>query len=146
MGTHQNGVSHPLFSHGICQWTGCEQGFDSVDMFKDHLQDEHVLDERSTAQTRVQVQIVSQLEQQLSRERNRLEAMRAHLHPSEESKKFNLNNNSRTSEYLKQELVNSLAAQDRSDDRSKTSDENLSKDQVNHDFFVLIGIYKQSLG
>ena len=49
-------ISHPLFSHGMCRWTGCElAGFKNLESFKDHLSKDHVLDERSTAQTRVQV-------------------------------------------------------------------------------------------
>ena len=39
----------------------------------------HVLDDRSTAQTKVQIQIVEQLEGQLSKEQGRLEAMMSHL-------------------------------------------------------------------
>ena len=39
----------------------------------------HVLDDRSTAQTKVQIQIVEQLESQLSKEQHRLEAMMSHL-------------------------------------------------------------------
>ena len=39
----------------------------------------HVLDDRSTAQTKVQIQIVEQLESQLAKEQSRLEAMMAHL-------------------------------------------------------------------
>ena len=54
--TGDDNVSHPLFSHGMCRWTGCElAGFKNLDSFKDHLSKDHVLDERSTAQTRVQV-------------------------------------------------------------------------------------------
>ena len=41
---------------------------------------EHVLDDKSTAQARVQMQIVSQLELQLQKERERLQAMMSHLH------------------------------------------------------------------
>ena len=48
-------LEHPLFSHGLCRWTGCEAAFDSVKAFTLHLARDHVLDERSTAQTRVQV-------------------------------------------------------------------------------------------
>ena len=40
-----------------------------------HLNTEHVLDDRSTAQTRVQMQVVSQLELQLQKERDRLQSM-----------------------------------------------------------------------
>ena len=39
----------------------------------------HILDDRSTAQTKVQIQIVEQLETQLSKEQVRLEAMMTHL-------------------------------------------------------------------
>ncbi|XP_061407631.1 forkhead box protein P1-like [Lethenteron reissneri] len=50
-----------------------------------HLNNEHALDDRSTAQCRVQMQVVQQLEIQLEKERERLQAMMAHLHmrPSE---------------------------------------------------------------
>ncbi|KAI4803417.1 hypothetical protein KUCAC02_006966 [Chaenocephalus aceratus] len=55
------------------------------DGFSKHLNSEHALDDRSTAQCRVQMQVVQQLEIQLSKERERLQAMMAHLHmrPSE---------------------------------------------------------------
>ena len=39
----------------------------------------HILDDKSTAQTKVQIQIVEQLEQQLNKEQRRLEAMMNHL-------------------------------------------------------------------
>ena len=45
-----------------------------------HLSTEHALDDRSTAQARVQMQVVNQLELQLTKERERLAAMMAHLH------------------------------------------------------------------
>ena len=45
-----------------------------------HLNTEHTLDDRSTAQARVQMQVVSQLEIQLQKERDRLTAMMHHLH------------------------------------------------------------------
>ena len=44
-----------------------------------HLNREHVLDDRSTAQTRVQMQVVAQLELQLQKERDRLQSMMDHL-------------------------------------------------------------------
>lgn len=40
---------------------------------------EHILDDRSTAQTRVQMQVVAQLELQLQKERDRLQSMMDHL-------------------------------------------------------------------
>lgn len=45
-----------------------------------HLNTDHCLDDRSTAQTRVQAQVVNQLELQLQSERDRLNAMMQHLH------------------------------------------------------------------
>ena len=52
-------MSHPLFSHGMCRWTGCEAaGFKTIPAFREHLARDHVLDERSMAQTRVQVAMV----------------------------------------------------------------------------------------
>lgn len=47
--------------------------------FYRHLNREHVLDDRSTAQTRVQMQVVAQLELQLQKERDRLQSMMDHL-------------------------------------------------------------------
>lgn len=49
-----------------------------------HLNTEHILDDRSTAQARVQMQVVSQLELQLQKERDRLQAMMHHLHMSKQ--------------------------------------------------------------
>lgn len=43
------------------------------------MNSEHVLDEKSTAQARVQMQVVSQLELHLQKERDRLQAMMHHL-------------------------------------------------------------------
>uniref|UniRef100_A0A8C5C109 Forkhead box P1b n=1 Tax=Gadus morhua TaxID=8049 RepID=A0A8C5C109_GADMO len=45
-----------------------------------HLNNEHALDDRSTAQCRVQMQVVQQLELQLSKDKDRLQAMMTHLH------------------------------------------------------------------
>lgn len=52
----------------------------SNNSFYRHLNTEHTLDDRSTAQARVQMQVVSQLEIQLQKERDRLTAMMHHLH------------------------------------------------------------------
>ncbi|GCC36317.1 hypothetical protein chiPu_0014811 [Chiloscyllium punctatum] len=71
---------HPLFGHGECKWPGCEALCDDVGQFLKHLSNEHALDDRSTAQCRVQMQVVQQLEIQLSKETERLQAMMAHLH------------------------------------------------------------------
>uniref|UniRef100_A0A8C2XL82 Forkhead box P2 n=1 Tax=Cyclopterus lumpus TaxID=8103 RepID=A0A8C2XL82_CYCLU len=79
------GGTHPLYGHGVCKWPGCENICEDFGQFLKHLNSEHALDDRSTAQCRVQMQVVQQLEIQLSKERERLQAMMAHLHmrPSE---------------------------------------------------------------
>uniref|UniRef100_A0A0K2U7E9 Fork-head domain-containing protein n=1 Tax=Lepeophtheirus salmonis TaxID=72036 RepID=A0A0K2U7E9_LEPSM len=79
---------HPLFSHGICRWTGCEMIFESFEDFISHLNSEHVISDRSTAQTRVQVQIVSQLELQIRKEKDRLEAMMDHFNKLKEEEEM----------------------------------------------------------
>ncbi|KAI5726692.1 hypothetical protein M8J76_006898 [Diaphorina citri] len=71
---------HFLFGHGVCKWPGCEAVCEDVQAFYKHLNKEHNLDDRSTAQARVQMQVVSQLELQLQKERDRLQAMMLHLH------------------------------------------------------------------
>ncbi|XP_036839463.1 forkhead box protein P4 isoform X7 [Oncorhynchus mykiss] len=82
--------SHPLYGHGECKWPGCEALCDDMGQFIKHLNNEHALDDRSTAQCRVQMQVVQQLEIQLAKESERLQAMMTHLHmrPSE-PKPFN---------------------------------------------------------
>ncbi|XP_069499931.1 forkhead box protein P1 isoform X6 [Ambystoma mexicanum] len=72
--------SHPLYGHGVCKWPGCEAICDDFQSFIKHLNNEHALDDRSTAQCRVQMQVVQQLELQLSKDKERLQAMMTHLH------------------------------------------------------------------
>ncbi|XP_031699485.1 forkhead box protein P1-B isoform X2 [Anarrhichthys ocellatus] len=72
--------SHPLYGHGVCKWPGCEAVFDDFYSFLKHLNNEHALDDRSTAQCRVQMQVVQQLELQLAKDKERLQAMMTHLH------------------------------------------------------------------
>uniref|UniRef100_A0A669CXW0 Forkhead box P2 n=1 Tax=Oreochromis niloticus TaxID=8128 RepID=A0A669CXW0_ORENI len=81
----RDGGTHPLYGHGVCKWPGCENICEDFGQFLKHLNSEHALDDRSTAQCRVQMQVVQQLEIQLSKERERLQAMMTHLHmrPSE---------------------------------------------------------------
>lgn len=74
---------HPLYHHGMCRWAGCETAFDSFAKFQEHLGHVHTLNERSTAQVRVQIQIISQIESHLVKEKDRLEAMMAHLAPNQ---------------------------------------------------------------
>ncbi|XP_044129261.1 forkhead box protein P4 isoform X3 [Bufo gargarizans] len=77
--------SHLLYGHGECRWPGCEALCEDMGQFIKHLNTEHALDDRSTAQCRVQMQVVQQLEIQLAKESERLQAMMTHLHmrPSE---------------------------------------------------------------
>nr|XP_015202683.1 PREDICTED: forkhead box protein P1 isoform X2 [Lepisosteus oculatus] len=72
--------SHPLYGHGVCKWPGCEAVFEDFQSFLKHLNHEHALDDRSTAQCRVQMQVVQQLELQLAKDKERLQAMMTHLH------------------------------------------------------------------
>ncbi|XKL65511.1 hypothetical protein PGB90_008931 [Kerria lacca] len=67
-------------SHGVCRWPSCETVCEDYQSFLKHLNTDHSLDDRSTAQTRVQAQVVNQLELQLQSERDRLNAMMHHLH------------------------------------------------------------------
>nr|CAH7739167.1 unnamed protein product [Callosobruchus chinensis] len=75
---------HHLYGHGVCRWPGCEAICEDLQTFMKHLNTEHTLDDRSTAQARVQMQVVSQLELQLQKERDRLQAMMHHLHLSKQ--------------------------------------------------------------
>ncbi|KAG9483559.1 hypothetical protein GDO78_009464 [Eleutherodactylus coqui] len=58
--------NHPLYGHGVCKWPGCEAVCEDFPSFLKHLNNEHALDDRSTAQCRVQMQVVQQLELQLN--------------------------------------------------------------------------------
>ena len=72
-------VVEKLFSHGHCSWPGCDTALPDTSSFFRHLSSQHYLDDKSTAQTRVQMQIVGQLELQLRKEKDRLEGMMKHL-------------------------------------------------------------------
>lgn len=50
-----------------------------------HLNTEHSMDDCTTAQARIQMQVVFQLEIQLQKEKDRLQAMMHHLHLTKES-------------------------------------------------------------
>uniref|UniRef100_A0A3B4ZQY5 Forkhead box P2 n=1 Tax=Stegastes partitus TaxID=144197 RepID=A0A3B4ZQY5_9TELE len=65
----ESGGTHPLYGHGVCKWPGCENICEDFGQFLKHLNSEHALDDRSTAQCRVQMQVVQQLEIQLSTNR-----------------------------------------------------------------------------
>ncbi|KAM8862596.1 forkhead box protein P1-like isoform 2-T2 [Spinachia spinachia] len=75
--------SHALYGNGMCKWPGCETVFGDFPAFLKHLDGEHTLDDKSTAQCRVQMQVVQQLELQLRKDKERLQAMMAHLKASE---------------------------------------------------------------
>ena len=70
---NNSGVVEKLFSHGHCAWPGCDTSLPDSAAFFRHLSSHHNLDDKSTAQTRVQMQIVSQLELQLTKEKDRLQ-------------------------------------------------------------------------
>ncbi|KAL0267760.1 UNVERIFIED_CONTAM: hypothetical protein PYX00_009936 [Menopon gallinae] len=76
---------NPLYGHGVCKWPGCESDCDDFQAFNKHLNSDHNLDDRATAQARVQMQVVSQLEIQLQKERDRLHAMMTHLHMAKQA-------------------------------------------------------------
>ncbi|XP_041048588.1 forkhead box protein P1-B isoform X2 [Carcharodon carcharias] len=76
----EHGCNHPLYGHGVCKWPGCEAVCEDFGQFLKHLNNEHALDDRSTAQCRVQMQVVQQLELQLAKDKERLQAMMTHLH------------------------------------------------------------------
>lgn len=69
-----------LYRHGLCKWPGCDMQCETYKTFIRHIREEHHLDDRSTAQARVQMQVVSQLEIQLAREKELLQEMMRHLH------------------------------------------------------------------
>lgn len=71
--------SHPLYIHNICKWPGCDVPAEDFGRFLKHLNQEHALDDKSTAQCRVQMNVVQQLEKQIRIERERLNAMMTHL-------------------------------------------------------------------
>lgn len=67
-------------SNMINNISGYDSGCDaSVTDFVRHLASAHALDDKTTAQTRVQLQIVNQLEFQLAKEKERLNSMMKHL-------------------------------------------------------------------
>ncbi|XP_075250171.1 uncharacterized protein LOC142342610 isoform X2 [Convolutriloba macropyga] len=77
--TNEDGSSHPLFANNMCKWPGCERICEDFPAFLKHLSTDHVLDDKCTAQLRVQQQVVAQLESQLHREREIYFAMNTHL-------------------------------------------------------------------
>ena len=82
--TEEEGAqSSLLYSGGVCRWPGCERECPSPGTWRSHMTSEHGLSDKTTAQARVQMQIVTQLEVQLKKEKVRLAAMMKHLHPKQ---------------------------------------------------------------
>lgn len=69
-----------LYHHNMCKWPGCDMYCDDFQNFVKHLNTEHGLDERNTAQARIQMQVVQQLEHQLMKEKEIMTAMLQHLY------------------------------------------------------------------
>lgn len=61
-----------------------------------HLNSEHQLDDRNTAQVRVQMQVVTQLEGNLQKEKERLHAMMSHLHMTPSDQEIKTSNTQST--------------------------------------------------
>lgn len=76
-----------LYVKQQCQWPGCRRECSSSAVWRLHMDQEHGFNEKSTAQARVQMQIISQLENQLRREKDVLTAMMKHLHPDTEDER-----------------------------------------------------------
>ncbi|XP_055882749.1 forkhead box protein P1-like isoform X4 [Biomphalaria glabrata] len=72
--------THPLYVNKCCKWPNCEAHMEDFSGFIKHLNTEHQLDDRSTAQSRVQMEVVSSLESQLAFQKKVLKAMTDHLH------------------------------------------------------------------
>ncbi|XP_066565980.1 forkhead box protein P3 [Amia ocellicauda] len=77
-------TSSVLFAKGLCKWPGCEEVFEEFPRFLSHLHSEHSPGERSMAQCRVQREMVLQMENQLSMEKQRLIAMQIHLQSADQ--------------------------------------------------------------
>ena len=68
-----------LYSGGQCRWPGCERECGSPGAWRQHMSQEHGLCDKTTAQARVQMQIVTQLEVQLKKEKVSLGCSFNHL-------------------------------------------------------------------
>ena len=79
-----------FYENGQCRWTGCEAPCKDLAAFLKHVSSDHTLDDKSAAQARVQMQIVTHLELQLQREREKLQAMVEYLGSLQRVRNFNL--------------------------------------------------------
>ena len=77
----ENDRENLLYSGGMCRWPGCDRECPSPGQWRLHMSQEHGLSEKSQAQARIQMQMVTELEVKLKQEKVRLAAMMKHLHP-----------------------------------------------------------------
>ena len=67
--TDREDTESMLFGAGHCRWPGCERECSSPEHWRNHMSRDHSLNDKTTAQARVQMQIVTQLEVQLKKEK-----------------------------------------------------------------------------
>lgn len=86
--------SHQFYQHGICNWPQCGHPCDSFAIFIQHLNQVHIVGERSTRECQEQIELIESLDHRLSKERSRLLAMMHHLHmnPSSDNTSMAINN------------------------------------------------------
>ncbi|XP_061076524.1 forkhead box protein P3-like [Conger conger] len=72
--------SSVLYVKGQCRWPGCKEVFQEFPSFLQHLCLQHRFSDHSASQWQFQREIVQQLENQLTVEKQRLLAMQLHLH------------------------------------------------------------------
>ncbi|XP_076859954.1 forkhead box protein P3a isoform X2 [Brachyhypopomus gauderio] len=68
-----------LFAKGICKWPGCKGVFKEYTHFLKHLYSEHAPGDKTIDQWKIQRNMVQHLENQLTVEKQRLQAMYLHL-------------------------------------------------------------------
>uniref|UniRef100_A0A914YKL0 FOXP coiled-coil domain-containing protein n=1 Tax=Panagrolaimus superbus TaxID=310955 RepID=A0A914YKL0_9BILA len=71
--------THSLYQHGMCIWPQCNTPCNSYGSFIHHLSQAHS-PERSTHQYRAQIELVDDLEHRIVKEKQLLNAMKAHMH------------------------------------------------------------------
>jgi forkhead box protein P len=72
-------ATHALYQHGLCVWPNCNTPCDSYGTFIHHLSNAHS-PERSSQQYRAQIELVESLEHKFTKEKQKLNAMKAHMH------------------------------------------------------------------
>jgi forkhead box protein P len=71
--------THLLYQHGMCIWPQCNTPCNSYGSFIYHLSQAHS-PERSSHQYRAQIELVDDLEHRIIKEKQLLNAMKAHMH------------------------------------------------------------------